>query len=72
MCTIPKENIAHALSQYAIVPDVQVELRTTHSLLEITSAFNLVRKGRGCPKILAPSECVKLSRLGYLYLRLYN
>ena len=41
-----KENIAHAPSQYAIVPEVPLELYTRYSMQEIASAFNLVGRGR--------------------------
>ncbi len=54
-----KENIAHAPPQYAVNPDVPLELHARYSMLEIAAAFNLVRKGQLVP----PREGVYFDKL---------
>ncbi|MYJ56108.1 MAG: DUF3427 domain-containing protein [Rhodothermaceae bacterium] len=53
-----KENIAHTPSQYAIAPDVPLDLHARYSLQEIASAFNLVGKGG----LLLPREGIRFDK----------
>lgn len=54
-----KENIAHAPSQYAIAPEVPLELHTRYSMLEIASAFSLVGKR----ELMRPKEGVRFDKV---------